>query len=284
MSSKDQLVGIAREHLPAGVVEQWTGLLKPAVRLAHATGDDAVAGHLGGDAELPPDMPWPAWEGYGPLSLWLSLDCAALPAGELALPDSGRLLFFLFDGQLCESTAPYIGDDGPESRGAHRVVYVPEGTPTSLREAPAELRHRVPAEPLTASVIWTAPQYPDDLDAWHARYGEPDEAASRALYDDGFDDELDLWGRAARQLGGHPFAPQSPVEEDLARYVVFAGAERSGPELRREIARWRLLLQFMPDYETGLWCGDTNYLYWFITADDLAARRFDRARLLRQDT
>lgn len=274
MSTKDQLADIAREHLPAEVAQQWIGLLKPTVRLAHATGDDAVAGRLGGAAALPPDMPWPVWDGHGPLSLWLTLDCAALPTAELALPKSGSLLFFLFDGQLCKSTSPHIGDDDPASRGAHRVVHVPEGTPARLREAPASLRHRVEAEPLTASVDWTAPQYPDDLDAWHVRFGEADEATVQALYDDEFGDALDLWGRAAAQLGGHPFAPQNP----------FAGTDRSAAELRREVARWRLLLQFMPDHRTRLWCGDTGYLYWFITADDLAAERFDQARLLRQDT
>ncbi|GAA1550280.1 hypothetical protein GCM10009678_36530 [Actinomadura kijaniata] len=284
MSSKNRLADIAREHLPTDVARQWTDLLKPAVRLAHAADGDAIVGHLGGEAALPPDTPWPVWDGHGPLSLWLTLDCAALPTAELALPESGRLLFFLFDGQLCESSSPYIGDDDPGSRGAHQVVHVPEGTPTRPRPGPAALHHQIEAEPLTASVIWTAPQYPTDLEDWHVRFGAPDEATSRALHGEEFEDTLDLWGRATHQVGGHPFAPQTPVEEDLAAHVVFAGTDRSAAELRREVARWRLLLQFMPDHRTRLWCGDTYYLYWFITVEDLAARRWDRARLLAQDT
>jgi hypothetical protein len=43
---------------------------------------------------------WPVWEGHGPLSHVVSIDCASvirlLPS--LDLPDSGRLAFFYFDG------------------------------------------------------------------------------------------------------------------------------------------------------------------------------------------
>ncbi|WP_084550551.1 DUF1963 domain-containing protein [Actinomadura rifamycini] len=45
-----------------------------------------------------------------------------------------------------------------------------------------------------------------------------------------------------------------------------------------EVSRWELLAQFAGDGDAGMMWGDGGVLYWLTTADDLAARRFDRAR------
>ncbi len=42
---------------------------------------------------------------------------------------------------------------------------------------------------------------------------------------------------------------------------------------------WRLLAQFISDLRSKMMWGDFGTLYWLITAEGLAARRFDRARM-----
>lgn len=272
-----RLIRAAREHLPPGLAEQWIRLLRPTVKFRHSgTADPAVA-HRGGEPLLPPDMPWPTWEGEGPLSLIAGFDLGALPRGNLNLPVSGRLYFFMFDGQLCGSTTPSL--DG-EPR-AHRVVHIPAGATVARRTPPAVLRPTA-AEPMAATVELTAPSPASHVLEDHFDVADP--AVSAALYHPDFDDALDLWEHMDHQLGGYPFSPQNPSLWD----VVGDESLQTGPgELeawRAECREWLTLAQFPPDRRSGLWCADTGYLYWYIRRDDLDARRFDRAAFAWQDT
>ncbi|MFF9978099.1 DUF1963 domain-containing protein [Streptomyces erythrochromogenes] len=82
-------------------------------------------------------MPWPEGEGNGPLSHLASLDCAALTAAVnsgLALPASGTLLFFLFDGRLDDEDCMVYPSD-PQTRPGSRVLHVPaDGHPVPVQE------------------------------------------------------------------------------------------------------------------------------------------------------
>jgi hypothetical protein len=88
---------IADHHLAADVKDRWVQLLRPALLLCHAGRADPVAGRLGGMPELPDGVPWPVWEGHGPLSFIAGLDCTALKSDVLDIPlpseglDPGRL-------------------------------------------------------------------------------------------------------------------------------------------------------------------------------------------------
>ncbi|MFD8883156.1 hypothetical protein ACFV0H_11580 [Streptomyces erythrochromogenes] len=77
-----------------------------------------MTGRLGGLPDLPLDMPWPEGEGNGP-------PCHI--ASGLALPASGTLLFFLFDGRLDDEDCMVHPSD-PETRPGSRVPHVPAGT------------------------------------------------------------------------------------------------------------------------------------------------------------
>ncbi|MFC9824104.1 hypothetical protein ACFWG6_23275 [Streptomyces erythrochromogenes] len=77
-----------------------------------------MTGRLGGLPDLPLDMPWPEGEGNGPPSHI---------ASGLALPASGTLLFFLFDGRLDDEDCMVHPSD-PETRPGSRVPHVPAGT------------------------------------------------------------------------------------------------------------------------------------------------------------
>lgn len=136
----EALHDLARRLLSPDDAARWIALLRPGLRLAHA-GDGPVAGRLGGLPDLPLDMPWPEGEGNGPLSHLASLDCAALTAAGnsgLALPASGTLLFFLFDGRLDDEDCMVYPSD-PETRPGSRVLHVPADTPTRRHPAPAAL-------------------------------------------------------------------------------------------------------------------------------------------------
>lgn len=136
----EALHDLAHRHLPPDDATRWIGLLAPGLRRAHA-GDGPVAGRLGGLPELPLGLPWPTWEGHGPLSHIASLDCAALAAAGdcgLALPDSGTLLFFLHDGRPDGGDSLVHASD-PGTRPGAQVLHVPAGTPPRPHPAPPEL-------------------------------------------------------------------------------------------------------------------------------------------------
>jgi uncharacterized protein YwqG len=101
VSDRELVTEIARRHLPPEIADRWLGLLRPAVVLRHAARGDRAAGVLGGNPRLPDSAEWPLWDGHGPLSFVAAVDCAALSAVplDIALPSSGTLLFFYFDGQ-----------------------------------------------------------------------------------------------------------------------------------------------------------------------------------------
>ncbi|WP_168801775.1 DUF1963 domain-containing protein [Glycomyces buryatensis] len=283
-TKRDRLIEIGEAHLPKSAHERWRQLLEPAVYLEHAADGDSTVGYLGGEAFLPEEMAWPEWEEYGPLTLWATIDCAALPRLDLDLdlPESGKLLFFLADGQLWESSATPIGYTDGVDHNSHRVVYLPEGTPVSPRPHPARLHCVAEAEPLTARIALSGPWMP--AHAWFERYGDSDTDVLAVLEGDDFNIDLELWGNAGTHLGGHHFSLQNDTLEELVQYGVFEGEDRGEAAVTAEMARWRLLLQFFPFADTKLWCGDYTHAYWFITAEDLTARRFDRSILQEQCT
>ncbi|HSA48550.1 MAG TPA: YwqG family protein [Yinghuangia sp.] len=272
-----RLIRTAHEHLPPDLAEQWTGLLRPTLKFRHGDDADPAVAHRGGEPLMPPDMPWPTWDGEGPLSLIAGFDLGALPRGNLNLPDSGLLYFFLFDGQVCESTMPSL-DGVPE---AHRVLHIPAGT-TVRRRTPPDVLRPVSAEPLTVSVEFTAPSQASHV--LEDQFDTTDARVSEALYDGDFHDALDLWEHLDHQLGGYPFSPQNPSLWD----IVGDESLQTGPgqleAWQAECRQWLTLAQFPPDYRSALWCSDTGYRYWYIRREDLDARRFDRAAFAWQDT
>ncbi|MER7763181.1 YwqG family protein [Streptomyces sp. NPDC097619] len=294
-STAEALHDHARRHLSPEVAARWTGALAPGIRLDHA-GEGPVAGRLGGLPELPSGVPWPVWEGHGPLSHVASLDCAALVAaggatgegteegvgggvGEAAaaLPRSGTLLFFHFDGRVDGGDA-FVNPSDPETRPGAQVLFVPAGIPVRACPAPDGLPP-YPEVPLTARVGLTVPAY--DAPALRAAFpgvvGGP-EWGSHPVNSRGFKDGLRALDRAAghvrHRFGGHPVPVQGAVELEMAAGVL--GSWRD-PGLDEEATGWVLLAQFDTDEAVDMMWGDAGTLYWLIRPADLAAGRFDRA-------
>ncbi|MFD7663399.1 YwqG family protein [Streptomyces sp. NPDC059788] len=258
---------LAAAHLPAGVAERWTALLRPAVRLTRP--DDRrspmsgpVVGHLGGLPELPANEPWPVWEGNGPLSFVASVSLFALggAALDIPLPDEGTLLFFVSYGP------GQVGDGvpglGPEGQRGARVLYVPEGTPVAERGAPEGIepyhRVRLSAEPEMT--------FPDREDFWLGDLVGAQTLDDLPEWADVFRDALDDLGPDVRhRIGGHPTGVQGGVGlDDLG--------EDEDPD------DWVLLAQIDTDHRAWMDWVHQGTLYWLITRADLAARNFAAAR------
>ncbi|MFI9816109.1 YwqG family protein [Saccharothrix variisporea] len=276
---ESRLANLARRHLPPDVAERWTSLIRPGVRLRVRDGGRRV-GYLGGVPFLPADVAWPEWEGEGSLNFVASIDCGRLPANSLdiALPDSGTLLFFYYDPESAylDGTEyhPTVGSWEPASQAGARVLYVPPGVPTEERDTPLDIEPYDYA-PLVATPIATGPDWyhPE----FRARCRDLSEDDLDFLDDHGNGDDFARALSAVRshpshQLGGHAHPIQSAVELEAAQSVLGPGAEWES--VAEEARRWTLLAQIDSDREAGMRWGDLGTLYWLIRPEDLAARDF----------
>lgn len=274
---------LAAEHLPGDLAERWTAILRPCARLRPAEADEQVVAVLGGTPELPDGAAWPEWPGRGLLSFVVSVRCAALPRDGLAaqFPQDGTLLFFAFDGQVDEDA--FASVDDPETSAGAQVLYAPEGTPVLPATTPPALQEGLPRLELTTDTEQSAP------DLWLPQ-------ARRALLGDtrpwphprDTPAELKPFVRAfgrlrtriGHQIAGHAVPVQGPVEYEIANAVLGGAMHAWGePRLDEEAERWLLLAQFGGDSDAGATWDDEGTLYWLIRAEDLAAHRFDQARL-----
>jgi len=223
-----------------------------------------VVAQLGGLPTVPPDD-WPVWDGRGPLSHVLTLDCVAareaLPEAT-ALRAADRLAFFYYDGRYRDDIDTIVGSWDPSTHPAARVVAltVHDGSPT---HAPPGLRP-YPAVPLTAVRTatwpsWELPWVDDALERLGLRDGS-----------DSFDALLDGLGEIpdsgeVHQVGGHASPQQGAVElevEQFRRGVAGLPFDWSDPDVLTSAADWRPLLQVASDDAAGMMWGDVGQLYW----------------------
>src|SRR3954454_18169372 len=104
-------------------------LFRPAVAMSTDPAYGPMVGQLGGDPSLPEEMEWPEWDGIGPLSFGVAVDCAALSAFDVGfgLPVHGTLLFFCYDRQIDEEL--FVDLSVPSTQAGARVVHLPAGIP-----------------------------------------------------------------------------------------------------------------------------------------------------------
>jgi uncharacterized protein YwqG len=72
---------------------------------------------------------------------------------------------------------------------------------------------------------------------------------------------------------------QGPVEYDIANAALDGTHAWGDQPLDQEAERWMLLAQFDSDADAKMAWGEVGTLYWLIRPEDLAALRFDQARL-----
>lgn len=268
MASLGELAVIADRLLPESVAHRWKELLRPALELRPAEPGTTAVGRLGGEAVLPADMPWPVWEGHGPLTLVAFFDCALLPRTDLPLPEAGILQFFFFDGQV-DGGETIVNGGLPETRGGSRVIFLPEATNAESRVHPEGIRAYEPTA-VDAVLTYSAPdeQSPVLVSAFSG-----DEDAAEALADEDFVEAIAPWDKPEHQIGGYPAEVQGPPEEEIVNGLRPDLVPETLP-YKEEAAAWRLLLQVGDVDETEMLWGDTGQLYWMVRPADLAAADF----------
>lgn len=206
---------------------------------------------LGGIPDLPPDREWPTGTTFV-----ARVDLAGVD--DPLLPSTGALLFFHGEGE--EGAVVHVEGEFP-----------PRPAPEGVRVLPVRTVRLVPGvDPPPAD-----------------RLGLDGEAA---LLWDRLRDGLNAPGEApAHRLLGHADPVQEAMEVECelrSRGLAWDDWRRLDPPARDALERcadrWRLLLQLDSDDAAGLTWGDAGMLYWWMTEEDLRARRFDRALLIHQ--
>lgn len=285
-----RLVTCARRHLPPDVAERWIALIRPALRLRSCRRGEKRVGQLGGLPSLPPDLAWPEWKGEGSLNFVASIECGRLPPNtlDIALPDSGTLLFFYFDRDSGYFDPEYpprtVGVWDPESLVGARVIFVPAGTPVAERATPADIEP-YDSVPLTAKPVLTGPDWSHP--AFRAACQDLSDADRDFLRDHANGDKFSgalrrLTPSPRHQLGGHAVAVQRAPELDVAQVTL--GGDPTWEACEHEGQRWTLLAQIDTDGEADMRWGDLGTLYWLIRPEDLAARDFEASSFTWQCT
>jgi uncharacterized protein YwqG len=278
----DELMAAARacgfsplDVLPT--IARPAALLTPGPR----HGDSDTHSQLGGLPALPGSVDWPAKDGTS-LSFIAQIDLASQPRAlaEQGFPSEGLLLFF-YDAE--QSTWGF----DPNDRGSFAVTYVPDPSSAVLTNHPDDVpaHARYGPVPLASELTMMLPPWESvvveelkltraQLDAYQAlleRLGEDEEWANRCI------------------VGGYPDQIQGDMTLECA--MVSAGLfcgdgeafkDPRRPELQRQATEWRLLLQVPSSEASGMMWGDAGCLYYWIRAEDLRARRFDRAWMILQ--
>lgn len=256
-------------------------LVRPAIRLATTPSEHLQLGQsrIGGQPDLPSDLPWPTHQGV-PLGFLAQIDLSALPAAARGpLPPDGHLWFF------------YVADQStwgfdPKDAGSARVFYRPAGSAIAPARTPEELPDGgdYPACAVSFEPYGDLPDLPSDQ-APALELGEEADERYRAIREY----LASGGGQACHKLLGYAQPVQGTMEEECALVTggLYCG-DASGhedpraAELRRDAARWRLLLQLDSDDHASMMWGDVGMLYFWVRDDDLAAQRFDRAWMILQ--
>lgn len=264
---------LAGAHLPDGVRERWLQLLRPAVQLVKVGDGQLEVARLGGLPSLPADVPWPVWEGHGPLAYVGELQCEPLSHFPLdvPIPRTGRLLFFYFDGSYDDASA-VVGTWDPSSLRGARAVHVADATVSSPRATPEGVAV-YPERVMAGRPIVTAPDYEHpDLQAAFRDPGQERRSFMKhpVNADDLNNALLERHTGPAHQVGGYALPVQGPVEYEVAQAALDNAVPHGDPRLDAEARRWELLLQVDSDDDLDMMWGDVGTLYWMARPEDLA--------------
>ena len=249
---------------------------------------------FGGKPDVPSNFVWPYFEGKGlantvanrPLTFLAQFNCEDLSKydTEHLLPEHGILSFFYETDSQC------WGFD-PKDKGCARVFWFEDTSVLSPAEFPEDMEDdfKFPMVKIKMSEEVSYPSEDDfssifpsegGLDDWEDVF---EKATGKSIYDvnDG-----------SRFLGWPDVIQNSMfVECDLVTrgYYLGDGWRNVPKEIRKEAEetaydKWRLLLQ-LDTVECGDFClmfGDCGHIYFYITKEDLKAKRFDKVWLLSQ--
>ena len=260
-------------------------LLRPQVR--EEDGIPLGASKLGGDPDLPAELPWPRREGSDlPLSFLGQLNLAEVhpwdQAGEL--PERGMLYFFY---DCSEDGMPWGFD--PEDRDGHRVCFYDGNAPLERRTPPEDLEQDGNGLLFDSAAL----SFDSEIELPNPESDVLDlSGISEEEMDRYWDYVEETEDDAGSKLLGHSDNIQGGMEHECAAAAggIYMGggpaceqaARDSGAE--REALKWKLLMQLDSHDDLGMMWGDLGKLYIWIREEDLARRDFGRTWLILQCT
>lgn len=248
------------------------------------------ATRFGGQPDVPPGFEWPTFEGKSydgvvksrPLTFLAQFNCEELAQfdTEHLLPDHGLLSFFYETDTQC------WGYD-PKDKGCARVFWFEDTSVLSAADFPAEME-----EDFKFPMIHIKPKQEISLPGWEdfsaAWPDEDDEAFDAAREELGVEEP----GECSKLLGWPDVIQNSmAIECELVTQGYYLGSswENIPKDVRQRaqetaLDRWRLLFQLdvVENGDFELMFGDCGRIYFYITKEDLLARRFDRVWLILQ--
>jgi uncharacterized protein YwqG len=275
----DEFVRRLQQTGLSSYAEQLVALTRPTVRLVPSSGTARVgATRLGGTPDLPVHVDWPQGP-EGPLSFVQQVDLsdvAPLLPGD-GLPASGLLSFFY------EAVTQEAWGFDPLDRGSWAVIYSSADDELVPRAAPAAL----PAEGRFESV------YLEPVKEWSWPAAESYDVRELGIAGS------ELWSAYSEVLGsadetiikllGNPDSIQGDMQEEcqLASNGIFCGdgKYRDDPRalaLAKGADRWRLLLQVDSVEAAEMMWGDVGRIYFWLTDEDLRARRWEEVWVVLQ--
>ncbi|WP_370291557.1 YwqG family protein [Nocardioides sp.] len=271
-SDFEAMRALAAAHLPPDVAQVWLGHLRPAVRLHSAAASDPVIARLGGTPVVPEGFEWPVWEGHGPLAFIGEVDLDALHAAglplDVALPSSGRLLAFYFDGSY-DDFAGIVGTWDPETLAGARLVHVREAREECAAVATPPRVEEFGEQALTgrSTLTFAGWEHPALVRAFGAEGLPHREWMAHPVNGEAFGQALwDLRaGQPLHQIGGWADPQQGPVEAEVAHAApdqAFTFGATEQPGRVDDVLAWSLLLQIDSDDASAMMWGDVGTLYW----------------------
>ena len=250
------------------------------------------ATRFGGQPDVQSDFVWHTFEGESydgvvkdrPLTFIAQFNCADLAPydTEHLLPDHGLLSFFY------ETDVQPWGYN-PKDKGGARVYWFEDLSKLSAADFPVDMEEdfKFPMIKIKVSNQISLPGWEDFTEKY---IGETDD-------DDEFEEIREKLGveepdECSKMLGwADTIQGSMPIECELIQrgYYLGDGWKNIPEEVRKQakekaLDRWILLFQLdmveCGDFE--LMFGDSGRIYYYITKEDLLARRFDRVWLMLQ--
>ena len=254
------------------------------------------ATRFGGQPDVPADFVWPTYEGESydhvvkdrPLTFLAQFNCAELAKfdKEHLLPDHGLLSFFYETDTQC------WGYD-PKDKGCARVYWFEDISTLSAADFPADMEEDFKF-PMVKIKLDSKITYPSWQDFREVFPDEKDCDAVDEVWAEWMEDDSKEMENNSQLLGWPDVIQNSMFEEcDLVSQGYCLGNPENWNRIPKgirqkaeETARDRWVLLFQMDTVEGddfeLMFGDCGYIYFYITKEDLAARRFDRIWLILQ--
>lgn len=279
---KESILTSARNAGLDSIADQIARLARPSIRLASRPLGREIspsgASRMGGQPDLPPGTPWPAWKG-APMAFVLQVRLEdARPFDPTGLLPPAGLLSFFYD-----SKQETYGAD-PEDRGGWKVFYYNESPANFVRfPYPAALPPEARFHPcaLSFSSELTLPFAPKQIDPtldWSEEQvlKYEDYRASFPTPDD------------YRQPHNRMFGYPDQIQDDMQlQSALVASGFRSIDDPRAKALEtqkqdWLLLLQVDSDPNAGMRWASSGMLYAWIERQALKERAFDRTWLILQ--